>query len=92
MKGIWDNAQAPSPTAPPSARVSIPEIVFAAFQATFAGITCPLIVGAFAERIKFSAVLLFMALWFTFSYARWPTWSGSGWARMPTAAGVVDAR
>jgi len=47
----------------------IPEIVFAAFQATFAGITCALIVGSFAERIKFSAVLLFMALWFTFSYA-----------------------
>ena len=48
--------------------VPIPEIVFAAFQATFAGITCCLIVGAFAERIKFSAVLLFMVLWFTFSY------------------------
>jgi Amt family ammonium transporter len=46
----------------------IPEIVFAAFQATFAGITCALIVGAFAERIKFSAVLLFMVIWFTFSY------------------------
>jgi Amt family ammonium transporter len=42
--------------------------VFAAFQATFAGITCALIVGAFAERIKFAAVLMFMVLWFTFSY------------------------
>ena len=40
-----------------------------AFQATFAAITCCLIVGAFAERMKFSAVLLFMVLWFTFSYA-----------------------
>jgi len=49
--------------------VVIPELLFAAFQATFAGITCCLIVGAFAERIKFSAVLLFSALWFTFSYA-----------------------
>jgi ammonium transporter, Amt family len=49
--------------------VYIPELLFAAFQATFAGITCCLIVGAFAERMKFSAVLLFMALWFTFSYA-----------------------
>lgn len=48
--------------------VYIPEIVFVVFQATFAAITCCLIVGAFAERIKFSAVLLFMALWFTFSY------------------------
>ena len=48
--------------------VVIPELSFAAFQATFAAITCALIVGAFAERIKFSAVLLFCALWFTFSY------------------------
>jgi Amt family ammonium transporter len=43
--------------------------VFVAFQATFAAITCCLIVGAFAERIKFSAVLIFMAVWFTFAYA-----------------------
>ena len=48
--------------------VVIPEFTFAAFQATFAAITCALIVGAFAERIKFSAVLVFCALWFTFSY------------------------
>ncbi len=48
--------------------VVIPEYVFIAFQATFAGITPALIVGAFAERMKFSAVLLFTLLWFTFSY------------------------
>ena len=48
--------------------VKIPEYVFIAFQATFAGITCALIVGSFAERIKFGSVLLFCALWFTFSY------------------------
>ena len=48
--------------------VKIPEFIFIAFQATFAGITCALIVGSFAERIKFSAVLLFSVLWFTFSY------------------------
>ncbi len=48
--------------------VKIPELIFVAFQSTFAGITCALIVGSFAERIKFSAVLLFSALWFTFSY------------------------
>ncbi|WP_210542451.1 ammonium transporter [Rhodoferax sp. PAMC 29310] len=48
--------------------VKIPEFIFIAFQATFAGITCALIVGSFAERMKFSAVLLFSALWFTFSY------------------------
>ncbi|MBK6005513.1 ammonium transporter [Ramlibacter ginsenosidimutans] len=48
--------------------VVIPELTYMAFQATFAAITCTLIVGAFAERIKFSAVLLFCAIWFTFSY------------------------
>ncbi|MEO8124838.1 MAG: ammonium transporter, partial [Burkholderiales bacterium] len=46
----------------------LPEYVFIAFQATFAGITCALVVGSFAERIRFSAVLLFSVLWFTFSY------------------------
>jgi len=51
-----------------SAGVSLPEYVFIAFQSTFAGITGALIVGAFAERIKFSAVLLFSAIWFTFAY------------------------
>jgi ammonium transporter, Amt family len=48
--------------------VVIPEIVFVAFQATFAAITCCLVLGAFAERAKFSAVLVFIVLWFTFSY------------------------
>ena len=70
MKGIWDNAAGTfAPAATFSKGVYIPEIVFAAFQASFAAITCTLIVGSFAERIKFSAVLLFCALWFTFSYA-----------------------
>ena len=70
MKGVWDNAAGTFANAATFSKgVYIPEIVFAAFQATFAGITCCLIVGAFAERIKFSAVLLFMAIWFTFSYA-----------------------
>ena len=44
------------------------ELVFVGFQCTFAAITCCLIVGAYAERMKFSAVLLFMVIWFTFSY------------------------
>jgi ammonium transporter, Amt family len=48
--------------------VYLPEFSFVAFQGTFAAITCCLIVGAFAERIKFSAVLLFSVLWFTFAY------------------------
>jgi Amt family ammonium transporter len=48
--------------------VVIPEIVFVAFQATFAAITCCLVLGAFAERAKFSAVLAFIVIWFTFAY------------------------
>jgi ammonium transporter, Amt family len=51
-----------------TADVKLPEYVFIAFQATFAGITCALIVGSFAERMKFSAVLLFSTIWFTFCY------------------------
>ncbi|MGD9831718.1 MAG: ammonium transporter [Piscinibacter sp.] len=70
MKGLFDPATgAFAMGATFSKGVYIPELLFAAFQATFAGITCCLIVGAFAERIKFSAVLMFMVLWFTFSYA-----------------------
>src|SRR5688500_3210140 len=49
--------------------VAIPELVFVAFQLTFAAITCALIVGSFAERIKFSAILVFAVLWFTFAYS-----------------------
>lgn len=51
-----------------SAGVVIPEFTFVAFQLTFAAITTALIIGGFAERIKFSALLVFSALWFTFSY------------------------
>jgi ammonium transporter, Amt family len=70
MAGVWDNAAGTFANgATFSKGVVIPEIVFAAFQATFAGITGALIVGAFAERMKFAAVLMFMVLWFTFSYA-----------------------
>ena len=50
------------------ALTTIPEYVFFAFQGTFAAITVALIVGSFAERIKFAAVLVFSVLWFTFSY------------------------
>ena len=64
MKGMTPD----SPGATFSKGVYIPELIFACFQATFAAITCGLIVGSFAERIKFSAVMLFMVLWFTFSY------------------------
>jgi Amt family ammonium transporter len=70
LKGIWDNTAGTFANAATFSKgVYIPELVYCAFQATFAAITCCLIVGSFAERIKFSAVLLFMVLWFTFSYA-----------------------
>jgi ammonium transporter, Amt family len=69
MNGMFDPATgAFAMGATFSKGVVIPELLFAAFQATFAGITCCLIVGAFAERMKFSAVLIFMVLWFTLSY------------------------
>ncbi len=48
--------------------VVIPELMFVAFQGTFAAITCALIVGSVAERMKFSAVLAFLVIWFTFAY------------------------
>jgi len=70
LKGTFDSSTgAFAMAATFSKGVVIPELVFVAFQATFAAITCCLIVGAFAERIKFSAVLIFMLVWFTFAYA-----------------------
>ena len=93
MKGIWDNAAGTFASAATFSKgVVIPEIIFAAFQATFAGITCCLIVGAFAERIKFSAVLLFTVIWFTFSYAPMAhmVWFWMG-PDAYTSAEVVDA-
>jgi Amt family ammonium transporter len=69
LSGIWDPAKgAFAYAATFSKGVVIPEFIFVAFQGTFAAITCGLIVGAFAERVKFSAVLAFVVLWFTFSY------------------------
>ncbi len=69
--------------------VVIPEYVFVAFQATFAAITTALAVGGFVERTKFSAVLIFAVLWFTFSYlpiAR-AVWFTEGWL---FKAGALD--
>ena len=48
--------------------VYIPELAFFVFQGAFACITCALVVGAFAERVKFAGVMLFTVLWFTFAY------------------------
>jgi len=65
---IKDGAGSFATAATFSKGVVIPEYLFVVFQATFAAITVGLIVGAFAERAKFSAVLLFAVLWFTFAY------------------------
>lgn len=64
LKGITLDSSVPTF----SKGVVIPELIFVAYQMTFAAITPTLIVGSFAERVKFSSVLLFMVLWFTFSY------------------------
>ncbi|HWL30358.1 MAG TPA: ammonium transporter [Burkholderiaceae bacterium] len=60
---------------------TIPELSFAAFQATFAGITCALIVGGIAERVRYSAVLLFTVVWLTFAYLpiAHMVWAPGGW-------------
>jgi Amt family ammonium transporter len=69
LNGIWDPVKASFATAATFSKgVVIPEFVYVVFQATFAAITCGLIIGSFAERAKFSAVLAFIVLWFTFSY------------------------
>jgi Amt family ammonium transporter len=69
------------------------ELVFVAFQATFAAITCCLILGSIVERIKFSAVLIFLVIWFTFSYipVAHMVWFWAG-PDAYTAANVVDAQ
>ncbi|WP_349257598.1 ammonium transporter [Povalibacter sp.] len=75
---------------------TIPESLFATFQMTFAIITPALIVGAFAERMKFSAMLLFLTLWFTICYVPMVhmVWSGDGalmwdWGVLDFAGGTV---
>ncbi len=74
---------------------TIPESVFMTFQMTFAIITPALIVGAFAERMKFSAMLIFMAFWVIFVYApicHWVWgggWLGSKFAILDFAGGTV---
>jgi Amt family ammonium transporter len=70
LKGTFDSVKGEFAMAATFSKgVVIPELVYVAFQATFAAITCCLILGAFAERAKFAAVLVFIAIWFTFSYA-----------------------
>jgi Amt family ammonium transporter len=76
--------------------LAIPESVFATFQMTFAIITPALVVGAFAERMKFSSMLVFLTLWFTIVYTSMThmVWSGDGalmwdWGVLDFAGGTV---
>jgi len=69
LHGTFDSArQSFSMAATFSKNTPLYELVYVAFQATFAAITCCLILGSVVERMKFSAVLLFLVIWFTFSY------------------------
>jgi ammonium transporter, Amt family len=69
LKGTFDPATGIFANAATFSKgVVLPELVYVAFQATFAAITCCLILGAIAERAKFSAILIFLVIWFTFSY------------------------
>ncbi|MDA4125553.1 MAG: ammonium transporter [Thaumarchaeota archaeon] len=73
----------------PSYSNGIPELLYFAFQLKFAAITPALIIGAFAERVRFKALLLFTVLWATFIYApiaHW-VWGDGGWLRN---MGVID--
>ncbi|PKF26845.1 ammonium transporter [Pseudomonas hunanensis] len=85
-----------TPNSLTSATALFPEAVFITFQMTFAIITPALIVGAFAERMKFSAMLVFMGIWFTLVYApiAHMVWSGDGalmwdWGVLDFAGGTV---
>jgi len=70
LKGTFDPAKGEfSMAATFSKGTPLYELVFVAFQATFAAITCCLVLGAIAERAKFSAVLVFIVIWFTLAYA-----------------------
>src|SRR5258706_465077 len=93
LKGTFDPVKSEfSMAATFSKGTPLYELVYVAFQATFAAITCCLILGSIVERVKFSAVLIFIVLWFTFSYVPvahmvW-FWPGPD---AYTAANVVDA-
>ena len=78
-----------SPNSLSSVMTTVPHYVFVAFQSTFAAIAVALIVGSFAERMRFTAVLAFSVLWFTFSYLpiAHMVWGSGGWL---VGDGVLD--
>jgi Amt family ammonium transporter len=83
--GLADVGVAPNPAYAPT----IPELLYFAFQLKFAAITPALIIGAFAERIRFKSLLIYVVLWTTFVYVpivHW-IWAVGGWLR---TLGVID--
>jgi Amt family ammonium transporter len=97
LNGTFDSAKGVFAMAATfSKNTPLPELVFVAFQATFAAITCCLILGSVAERMKFSAVLIFIVIWFTFSYAPiahmvW-FWAGPDAYTDPKVVDAVNAK
>ena len=89
--GGWDHVflQGIAPSSLSSVMTTVPHYVFVAFQSTFAAIAVALIVGSFAERMRFTAVLAFSVLWFTFSYLpiAHMVWGSGGWL---VGDGVLD--
>jgi len=81
LAGLYQgsNAAAPLPLLG-----TIPELLFALFQATFAAITCGLITGSMAERTRFGAMLAFIGLWFTLGYQpiAHMVWASDGWLHL----------
>jgi ammonium transporter, Amt family len=96
LRGTFDPAtQAFSLASTFSKQTPLYELVYVAFQATFAAITCCLILGSLVERIKFSAILVFLVIWFTFSYCPiahmvW-FWPGPDAYTTAAQAGAVSA-
>src|SRR5882762_6051161 len=96
LNGTFDSAtQNFSLAATFSKATPLYELVYVAFQATFAAITCCLILGSIVERIKFSAILIFAVIWFTFSYLPvahmvW-FWQGPDAYTDPTKSDAVTA-
>jgi Amt family ammonium transporter len=93
LKGVFDSATGELALgATFSKNTPMYEVVFVAFQATFAGITCALVVGSLVERVKFASILVFLVIWFTFAYAPMAhmVWFWAG-PDAYTSADVVDA-
>uniref|UniRef100_UPI0033426150 ammonium transporter n=1 Tax=Castellaniella defragrans TaxID=75697 RepID=UPI0033426150 len=80
-RALFAGLYTPGAESPMPLAGSIPEMAFAAFQATFAGITCALMTGSVAERARFGGIMLFIGLWFTLAYLpiAHMVWASDGW-------------